>query len=200
MPEDNKELEAKIEAVLFIYGEPVKIGNLAKMAGADEEKTKEAVGRLKTRLDSEKSGLFLVESDDRIQLATKPRFGKIIEEIVKAEIKEDLTPAAQETLSIIAYLGPVSRPDIDYIRGVNSSFILRSLLVRGLIERNPSPKKLSSFDYKLSFDALKQLGVSKESDLPEYGHYREIAKLFAENEAVPKEKIENQPNQNEFGN
>ncbi|MCL4405988.1 MAG: SMC-Scp complex subunit ScpB [Patescibacteria group bacterium] len=190
MPENNKELEAKIEAVLFIYGEPVKISALAKMVGTDESQIKEAVGRLKARLESEESGLFIVESDERIQLATKPVFGKIIEEIVKAEIKEDLTPAAQETLSIIAYLGPISRPDIDYVRGVNSSFILRSLLVRGLVERNPSARKLSSFDYKLSFDALKQLGVSKESELPEYGHYREIAKLFAENETQEKSQTE----------
>lgn len=182
MPEIEKQLEAKIEAVLFIYGEPVKITNLVKMIGAGEPEARKAIDRLKSRLDSEESGLTLVESDDKIQLVTKPAFGKIIEEIVKAEIKEDLTSAAQETLSIVAYLGPISRPEIDYIRGVNSSFILRSLMVRGLIERSPSVKRLSSFDYRLSFDALKQLGISKESELPEHERYREISKIFNEKE------------------
>jgi segregation and condensation protein B len=190
--ENNEELEAKIEAALFIYGEPIKTSALAKMIGADENETKETVGVLKERLNAGHSGLIIIESEDRIQLATKPQFGKIIEEIVKAEIKEDLTPAAQETLSIIAYLGPISRPDIDYIRGVNSSFILRNLLVRGLIERGSSSKKLSSFDYKLSFDALKQLGIARESELPEFEHYQEIAKLFTE--------AENKNHQDEAGN
>jgi segregation and condensation protein B len=197
MSEENKELEAKIEAVLFIYGEPVKTADLAKMIKSGEAETKKAINRLKDRLGFESSGLFLVESDDKIQLATKPAFGKIIEEIIKAEIKEDLTPAAQETLSIIAYLGPISRPDIDYIRGVNSSFILRSLMIRGLIERSPSSKRLSAFDYKLSFDALKKLGVSKEAELPEFEHYREIAKIFSENENKDENKNEIQ---NEIGN
>ncbi|HOB90062.1 MAG TPA: SMC-Scp complex subunit ScpB [Candidatus Colwellbacteria bacterium] len=182
MPETEKQLEAKIEACLFVYGEPVKVANLAKMIRAEESETRKAIDRLKSRLDSEESGLVLIESDDKIQLVTKPVFGKIIEEIVKAEIKEDLTPAAQETLSIVAYLGPISRPEIDYVRGVNSSFILRSLMVRGLVERSPSARRLSSFDYRLSFDALKQLGVSEESELPEYERYREISKIFNEKE------------------
>lgn len=179
----DRELEAKIEAALFIYGESIKVSGLAKMVKAEEAEIRQAVGRLKDRLNVDASGLVLIESDDRVELATKPQFGKMIEEIIKAEIKEDLTPASLETLSIIAYLGPIPRPDIDYIRGVNSSFILRSLMVRGLVERMPNPKRPSSFSYKLSFDALKYLGVSRIEDLPEFEHYREISKIFNENRA-----------------
>lgn len=178
----DKELEAKIEAALFIYGEPVKISELVKMVEAKETEVRQAIGLLKDRLNSDVSGLVLIESADRVELATKPQFGRMIEEIIKAEIREDLTPASLETLSIIAYLGPIPRPNIDYIRGVNSSFILRSLMVRGLAERMPNPKRPSSFSYKLSFDALKYLGVSKPEELPEFEHYREISKVFTENE------------------
>jgi len=95
-----------------------------------------------------------------------------MEEFIKDEFREDLTPASLETLSLISYLGPVSRAQIDYYRGVNSSFILRSLLMRGLVERYNDPQRANVYLYQASFDLLKYLGISRVEDLPEYEKFR----------------------------
>jgi len=78
---------------------------------------------------------------------------------------------------LIAYLGPISRAQIDYFRGVNSSFILRNLLMRGLIER-VSESADRSYSYQISFDLLKHLGISKIEDLPDYLKYRELSSNY----------------------
>ena len=83
-----------------------------------------------------------------------------------------------ETLSIVTYAGPMTRAELEYIRGVNSSFTMRNLLIRGLIERYPDPKRTNVFIYKPSFDLLKHIGISKVEDLPEYEKFQAlIAKL-----------------------
>ena len=87
---------------------------------------------------------------------------------MKSEFNEELSRAAVETAAIIAYQGPLTRVDIEYVRGVNSSFILRSLMMRGLIERVENPKDARSYLYRISFDFLKHLGVVRIEELPQY--------------------------------
>lgn len=116
--------------------------------------------------------------NNQIQLATKPDFQKLGEKIIKEEIKENLTPATLETLSIVAYNGPIARSTIDYLRGVNSGYILRNLLVRGLIERYPDPQRPYVFLYNVSFDFLKHLGLAKQEELPEYQKYKDLVETF----------------------
>ena len=77
-------------------------------------------------------------------------------------------------MSIIAYSGPISRADIEYIRGVNSSFTIRNLLLRGLIERTVDPKRANAYIYSASFDLIKRLGLSGISELPDYEKYRQM--------------------------
>jgi len=123
-------LEAKLEALLFVYGEAFKIKTLAEKLDAPETAIKEAINQLKKDLDAENRGLSLIILDDRIELVTKPSLSYLIQKVIKDEFDSDLTAASLETLAIIAYLGPCSRAEIDYIRGVNSSFILRNLAIR----------------------------------------------------------------------
>jgi len=111
-------------------------------------------------------------------MATKPDFHKISEKVIKEEIKESLTPAALETLSVIAYNGPIARSTVDYLRGVNSGYIMRNLLVRGLINRRPDPERPYIFLYDVSFDFLKHLGLSKKEELPEYDKYKDLSEKF----------------------
>ena len=85
-----------------------------------------------------------------------------------------LTPASLETLAIIAYLGPCNRALIEYVRGVNSTFILRSLMIRGLVERKPDPKRMNTFLYQVSFDFLRHMGLTRQGDLPDYEKYRKL--------------------------
>lgn len=182
----DKKLLAAIEAVLFVYGETLEIKRLVGILKRDEKlnlKTKEAeeivkkaLEKLRQKYEAEDSGLKIIFSENRVQLATKPDFIPLLEDFIKEEFKENLTPASVETLSLIAYLGPLSRAQIDYYRGVNSSFILRSLMIRGLIERKTDPKRANVYLYQVSFELLKDLGISKIEELPEYEKFRAIEK------------------------
>ncbi len=113
-------------------------------------------------------GIRLLIHEDEITLGTASKVDPIIEKLTKEELSRDLGKAGLETLSIIAYRGPVSRRDIDYIRGVNSAFIVRNLLIRGLIEKVPSEKDERKFLYKPTLELLSYLGIQKMTDLPEY--------------------------------
>ena len=181
MEEIKKNISAEVEALLFVYGEELEAKKIAKILSkiekVSEAEVKEAISELQKKY-SESGGLNLLLSDSpagtKVQLVTKPEFASLMEDFIKDEFKEDLTPASLETLSLIAYLGPVSRAQIDYYRGVNSSFILRNLLIRGLAERYNDPQRANVYLYQASFDLLKYLGVSKIEDLPEYEKFKTI--------------------------
>lgn len=176
-------IKAALEALLFVYGEPTKIKKLAGLLQADTVEVERALREMSDEFAAE-GGLSLVVRDGEAALATKPEFGEMLKQVVKEELDAELTPASLETLAIISYLGPVSRAEIDYIRGVNSSFILRSLMVRGLIGRTSDAEHPSTPFYQASFDFLRHVGVNAATDLPDYSKYRElIAKLRETNEA-----------------
>ncbi len=181
--QDKKQNEplAELEALLFSYGEPLEIKKIAKVLGRNEDEIKQAIGKLEGSLISENRGVRIVKSEEKVQLATKPEFYPVIEGMVKDEFKEELSPASVEALSIVAYLGPISRPQIDYYRGVNSSFILRSLLMRGLVDKVSDPNRPGIPLYRASFDLIKYLGLSKIDDLPEFDKYRDILKSGSDN-------------------
>ncbi|MCK9187006.1 MAG: SMC-Scp complex subunit ScpB [Candidatus Colwellbacteria bacterium] len=174
-------LEQKIEAILFISGDPINIKKLAKLSEAVEKDVAEALSSLKEKYSSPSCGIYIIEHGSDFQLVTKPEISPIIKKIVKEETNEILTPAILETLSLVTYLGPISKSSLEYIRGVNSSFTLRSLLIRGLAERIPHPEKKNSFLYRPTSDLLKFLGVSSKEDLPEFKKYQELKETI-ENE------------------
>lgn len=186
MPQEN--LTAKLEALLFIYGEPMTYKKIVKMLEIAEKDVKELVSNLKDALNQDSRGLSLVLDAEKAQLVTKPGFGNMLQKIVKEEVSETLTPASLETLSIITYTGPISRAEIEYIRGVNSTFILRNLLIRGLIERSVDPKKSNVYLYNPSLDFLKFIGISKVEDLPEYQKFNDLIKKLREPKPDDKEQ------------
>ena len=169
-------LSAKLEAILFWKGEPVAIKKLPTLLGVHADEAKKAVVELEVRLKG--TGLTLVQTDEDIMLGTAKEFSPLIEQLTKDELTRDLGKAGIETLSIVLYQGPISRADIDYIRGVNSQFILRNLLIRGLVERVDNPTDARSFLYKTSLQLLAHLGLSKISDLPEYESVRRDIESF----------------------
>ncbi len=170
MPEENIPTltnDAKIEAILFFKGEPVKRKKLAEILSISEKEIDAAITVLHEKLRTR--GLRLISKEDMLELRSAPEAGKIIENIIKDDISKDLGKAGTETLAIILYRGPVPKRDIDYIRGVNSSFILRNLMIRGLVERVTNKNDARSFVYKPTTELLAHLGVSKKEELPEYG-------------------------------
>jgi len=167
----NSDLKATIEALLFIHGEPMSTEKLAKTCGASKNEVVEAIAQLTT--DYTDRGFIILEHDNKYQLGTNPRFTDIIEKLIKNEFSEELSRAALETAAIIAYKGPMTRVEIEHIRGVNSSFTLRNLAMRGLIERTENPKDARSYVYQISFDFLKHFGLTKREELP---HFEEFQK------------------------
>lgn len=181
----NKELTARLEALLFIYGESLAVRKIAGILNISEAETENAIAALDSELKQENRGLFLIRDQEKVQLSTKPTFGGLLDNIVKEEFKESLSPASLETLSIVLYANPISRAEIDFIRGVNSTFILRSLLIRGLVDRESDPERSNVYLYKPSFELLKYLGISKTEDLPEYQRFQALMENMRKE---PKEK------------
>ncbi|MFA7252679.1 MAG: SMC-Scp complex subunit ScpB [Candidatus Paceibacterota bacterium] len=163
---NENELDSQIEAILFWKGEPVKIKKLAESLGKSEDEIKAGLETLKEKIKGR--GVELIFKDDEVMLGTASQYSALIEKLTKDELVRDLGKAGLETISIIAYKGPISRAEIDYIRGVQSNFILRNLQIRGLVEKVTDEKDQRRFLYRPTFELLSFLGVSKIEDLPEY--------------------------------
>jgi segregation and condensation protein B len=165
---------ASLEALLFIYGEPIALKKIATLLGGTLDDVRAAAEALRTALAADERGLTLLTHDDELQLTTKAAFGSLLQQVLKAEMNESLTPAALETLSVITYAGPIGRAEIDYIRGVNSSFTLRALLLRGLITREGDPARPNAYLYSPSAELLRHLGITSVNELPEYERFRTL--------------------------
>ncbi|MCL5006704.1 MAG: SMC-Scp complex subunit ScpB [Patescibacteria group bacterium] len=177
---DKEQLSGAVEALLFIYGEEMSFKKISEVLEAGEKETQEAARHLKEKLETS-GGLLLLLTGKGAQLATKPEFSEFTKKMVKEEMDSELSSASLETLALVAYLGPVSRAEIDYIRGVNSTFILRSLSVRGLVEKKADPKRPGSFAYEASMGFLKHVGFDTALKLPDYEKYRGLLKSLREN-------------------
>lgn len=183
----NISLESQIESILFWKGEPVTITDISKILEVSEDEIKNSIEQLKLSLSGR--GVQIVSNGDEVTLSTHPEMHSFIEELNKAEMSKDLSKPALETLSIIIYKGPVTRSEIDYIRGVNSQFIIRTLLVRGLITRVDNPKDERSFLYKASIELLQLLGVGSAEDMPEFDNVKSQVDAFIS--AKQDEELEN---------
>lgn len=168
-------LSDHIEALLFYKGEPVLVRDLSRMAGVGEVETREALAVLKERLTG---GIRLVLDSDRVLLATAPEYTASIESLIKEELSKDLGKAGSEALAIVLYMGPITRARVDHIRGVNSTFALRHLLVRGLVEKISNPDDSRSMLYRPTLELLAHLGVGMVEDLPDYEAVRKELMQF----------------------
>ncbi len=169
-------LSSQIEAILFWKAEPVSLKKLAQLLNTDIEAIKLGLFELENALKGR--GLTLVQTDDEVILGTSKEMSTLIEQLTKDELTKSLSKASLETLSIVLYQGPISRAEIDHVRGVNSQFILRELLIRGLVERIDNPNDARSFLYKPTLDLLSQMGIEKLDKLPEYESIRKDIEGF----------------------
>lgn len=159
-------LESHIEALLFYKAEPVSFKKLAEMLKVEEVAIEPAINVLAQQLQNR--GLSLIIKDASVALVTNPLVSESIKQLQKEELSKNLSKAALETLTIVLYRGPIRRSEIDHIRGVNSQFSIRLLLVRGLIEKVSDPKDERSYLYKPSFELLAYLGLQKTEDIQDY--------------------------------
>ncbi len=168
-------LDILIEGLLFYKSAPQKKASLLKLYSVSEVDLDAAIQHLSQRLLS--GATRLIETDTEIVLAAAPELAPFIEQIRKADIKSDIGKAGAETLAIVLYRGPVTRSEIDRVRGVNSSFILRNLLIRGLIERN-STGKGSGYTFSVTPALLANLGVTNSKAMPEFARIIDALEKF----------------------
>jgi segregation and condensation protein B len=158
-------LETRIEALLFVSSGPVSISQLADALQVPTRNVKKSMDILKNSLA--KRGIRLQEFGSQYQLTTGPEFSSDVERLLILEDTSTLSRAALEVLAIIAYQQPVTRPQIDSIRGVNSDSVLRTLLRHGLIEeagRSMSPGR--PILYTITSDFLQYFGLNALEELP----------------------------------
>jgi segregation and condensation protein B len=158
---------AHIEAILFVASKPMRIASIAKIVQISAEEVHTILEQLHDAYEARGAGIALAQSGDMVQLVTAPACVELVSQFQEKELTGELTKAQLETLTVIAYQQPITRPELEDIRGVNSSVILRTLLLRGLIVESQSPQDIFPV-YELSIDALRGLGITAVTDLPEY--------------------------------
>ena len=175
---EETKLISAIESLLFMSGEPLSFARLGKTLGAKKDEIGSAVTKLKEKYASDPlSGLMLTESHDEVVLVTAAKNASFVEALTKSTLQEHLSKAALEVLSIVAYRAPITRAEIDAVRGVNCSFTLRNLLLRDLIERAGNPADARGYIYRPSLRFLQTLGVSSAQELPDYAALSEDERL-----------------------
>lgn len=163
-------LKSAIESILFIQGEPLAVSRLAKAAGAGRREVEEALAELQG--EYRERGIRLVQNADEWQFATSPDNREIVHKFTASDLEDDLTRASLEVIAIIAYKGPISRANVEYLRGVDSSYVIRNLLIRGLVTREENPKDRRSYIYRIATDFLNHIGAESIKALPRYEEFR----------------------------
>lgn len=180
-------------ALLFVSGKAMTVAHLCKALRIEEGEMPDIIDQARTLMASQNFGLQLLEFGNSLQLTTDANVSPLVTEFLKEELEGKLSRAALETLAIIAYRGPISKPDIDYIRGVNSSVMLRTLLIRGLVERSKAGNDARTFVYDVAPDLLRHLGIRQREELPDYAEFREhgtVSKLLTQAEEARRQAQE----------
>lgn len=170
-----------IEGILFAAGEPVKTAKLAAVLEIEIEAVNEAVSLLRYDYDTNERGLMIIDIDDGYQICSRPEYYNYIQIILGDQRRQALSNAAMEALAIIAYKQPITRGQIEYIRGVNSDSAVNRLVERGLIEecgRLDAPGR--PLLYRTTQGFLRCFGLSTPKDLPEL----DMSKLSSEYEQI----------------
>ena len=165
---EHKKLQSALESVLFVSGEPVKKNKIAKILDIKKEELEQLLEDLQRRYAESESGLMLLAKNEEIQMVSRAENVEFVEKMVKNELADSLSSASLEVLSIIAYRGPISKPEIEAIRGVNCNYTVRNLLMRGLVNRLDNPNDSRGYVYEISFEFLKKLGIENVEKLPQY--------------------------------
>ena len=162
----QENVKSKIETLLFIAQRPLTIKKIAELIKSTPHDVKEALEPLSADYAGGARGIVLILHNESAEFATSPENAPIVKEYTNDESSGELTRAGLETLTIIAYRGPMTKSAIEQIRGVNCTIVLRNLAIRGYIEAMGDER--SEKMYSASFDFLRHLGIASVSDLPDY--------------------------------
>ena len=178
----NSNIVSQLESLLFYKAEPLAISQIATLLSLPKDVIEDASAALAEQLTGR--GVRLLRHEDQLSLVTAPENAGILAKIAEREMASPLSKAALETLSIIIYRGPITASAIDHIRGVSSHYVLRSLMMRGLIERTEGKDR--AYKYTPSFHLLSNLGITDIRQMPEYEAVQaEFAAKLEQNPLVP---------------
>ncbi len=161
-----KDIISILESILFVASKPLTVSSLAKAIEVPEGEIEAALEQVKQRYTGN-CGIHYIRVEETVQLVTNPDNTVEVEKFTARDILGELTKAQLETLTVVGYRGPLTRPEIEEIRGVNCAVILRTLLIRDLVEEHESKTSVLP-TYTISLTALRHLGVSQVSELPDY--------------------------------
>jgi segregation and condensation protein B len=155
-------LKSEIESLLFVSTKPLSLKRLVDVTGHSKDEVKAALDALIAEHDARPdAGMIVLRNGDEVQMATAPDHAEMIKTFLKDESFGELTRPALETLTIVAYRGPLTKPELEQIRGVNCSLILRNLMIRGLVEQDDEL-------FKVTFDFIRHLGLRDLAELPDF--------------------------------
>ena len=181
-------IKSKIESLLFISAKPMAVSQLAGLLKIDKKEIIKNADELLADYKNSQAGMQIIKGGGKYQTVSAPANAKAVQEFIKDETTGELTRPSLEALTIIAYRGPVTKIDLDRIRGVNCALILRNLLIRGLIEGKFDKKKNETY-YTATFDFIRFLGLNDLKDLPDYARLNQddtIDRLLSEVNEIAK--------------
>jgi len=158
-------LDAHIEAALYAAGRPISLKQLAEWLDVTVEEVKAELKTLSERLEGR--GMVLMTHANQAELVTHPDAADLMRKVLKEETHGELSRPSLEALAVLAYRGPMTRPELEQIRGVQSSMILRNLMLRGLVEMKEDTR-LGQPIYAVTMDFLKHIGMENLSQLPDF--------------------------------
>ena len=163
--ETTLSLKAQLESLLFVADEPVSLERLASVLQTTLEQLEETLSFLNHEYEGR--GLRLQRQGHRVQMVTAPEAAETVSRFLGLEYSSKPSPAALETLAIVAYRQPITRAEIEAVRGVNSDSVLRTLVNRGLIEEQGRLEQAGRpIIYGTTFDFLQHFGLSSLERLP----------------------------------
>jgi len=160
-------LKSQLESLLFVAIKPLGVKELATLANAKTKEVEEALEELATEYKTKEAGLALIKNNSQYQITTASENAALVQEFLKDEASGELSQPSLEALTIIAYRGPIAKLELERIRGVNCSLIIRNLLLRGLIEEKFDKIK-QEYYYTVTHDFIRFLGIGSTKDLPDY--------------------------------
>ncbi len=175
MTQDKTELDRIVFALLFASDEPLTVKRINQLLDVPSTEIKESLDRLAVKLDEERHSAMLEQVALGYQLSTRPEFSKYIARLYSGKRKQRLSKAGLETLAIIAYKQPITRAEIENLRGVSCGGVITTLMERSLIRIKGKAKVLGApFLYATTQDFLEYLGLNSLSDLPSMEELEEL--------------------------
>ena len=159
--------KSKIESILFVASKSLPTKKIAAVLKINDKEALELLKDLQLKYNNHDSGIAILQNGNEWQMVASADNKEASENFLKSEVSGELTRPQLETLTVVSYCGPITKPELEQIRGVNCGLILRNLMLRGLVKENEDNANLLP-TYQVTMDYLRHLGLSSLEELPNY--------------------------------